>query len=81
MYENESAFMNNEFTNWTHEPEKTHAPRRAYFPLIKGKIEAIFEQVVNFLLVKIQLNKIKKLPRTEAFKLTEKCIKTEANMN
>ena len=39
MYDKGSAFMNAEFTSWTHELEITHAPRTAYSPWTNGKVE------------------------------------------
>ena len=39
MYDKGSAFMNEEFTSWTHELGITHAPRTAYSPWTNGKVE------------------------------------------
>ena len=39
VYDKGSAFMNEEFTSWTHELGITHAPRTAYSPWTNGKVE------------------------------------------
>ena len=39
MYDKESAFLNEEFTIWTHELGITHGPRTAYSPWTNGKVE------------------------------------------
>ena len=38
-YDKGSAFMNEEFTNWTHELGITHALRTAYSPWTNGKVD------------------------------------------
>ena len=38
-YDKGSAFMNAEFTSWTHELGITHAPRTAYSPWTNGKVQ------------------------------------------
>ena len=41
VYDKGSAFMNAEFTNWTHELRITHAPRTAYSSWTNGKVEIL----------------------------------------